>query len=83
MLRQIEDHETLAIFQSNYIPDDLFNFYVFRTKVYHDGTCLWSINVELNGDSTRHMTLKTVHGTKNMAINKLKEMLSYKNTEGV
>lgn len=83
MLRQIRDQDNLAMFQSSYIPDQLFNFYVLRSKVYRNGTCLWSICVEVNGAPTRHMTIETVRGTKTQAIARLKELLSYKGVEGV
>ena len=82
MLRQIRDQDNLAMFQSNYVPDQLFNFYVLRSKVYRDGTCQWLICVEVNGNPTRHMTLETYRGTKEKAINRLKELLSYK-VEGI
>ena len=83
MLLPIFDMDALSIFRSNYIPDELFNFYVQRRRVFRNGSQLWAICVEVNGDPSRRLTIEQIKGTKEKAINRLKEILSYKEVKGV
>ena len=75
MLTKIIENELGVVFHSDSVPNDLFNFYILRRRSYKDGTYQWNICCELKEDSDKYMVIESIKGTREIAIQRLKEIL--------
>lgn len=75
MLTKIRENELGVVFHSDSVPNDLFNFYILRRRSYKDGTYQWNICCELKENDDEYMVIERVKGTREVAIQRLKEIL--------
>ena len=75
VLTTLRENHFGAVFHSDIVTSELFNFYVLRRRTYKDGSASWNICCELNGNENRYLVIDTIRGTREDAVQELKNIL--------